>query len=49
MCEPFAFLAYEPDGHGLTCAVVVIVEGEVALLFDARTDLLSWRGSRRPR
>jgi len=28
MSEPFTFLAYEPDGPGLTCAVMVIVEGE---------------------
>lgn len=28
MTEPFNFLAYEPDGQGLMCAVMVIVEGE---------------------
>ncbi|MEM5371418.1 hypothetical protein V4C53_36040 [Paraburkholderia azotifigens] len=28
MSEPFVFLAYEPDGPGLTCAVMAIVEGE---------------------
>ncbi|HWT36825.1 MAG TPA: hypothetical protein VN289_11105, partial [Paraburkholderia sp.] len=27
MSEPFTYLAYEPDGPGLTCAVMVIVEG----------------------
>ncbi|MBP0632860.1 hypothetical protein J8I34_28145 [Cupriavidus sp. AcVe19-6a] len=28
MSEPFSYLAYEPKGPGLMCAVMVIVEGE---------------------
>lgn len=28
MTEPFSFLAFEPDGPGLMCAVMIIVEGE---------------------
>ncbi len=28
MSEPFAFLACEPAGPGLTCAVMALVDGE---------------------
>ncbi|GLU31381.1 hypothetical protein WKR88_19760 [Trinickia caryophylli] len=28
MIEPFSFLAYQPDGQGLICAVTLIVEGD---------------------
>lgn len=28
MIEPFSFLAYEPDGQGLMCAVTLFVDGE---------------------